>query len=250
MANLDPIIGKETPPLFWFEGFDGVNLHDNRRSIGDEECAWLENLVPLGKGNARSLYDAETPIYTASQNIVYDFPFNIGSTFYKALFLADGSAVQVAVVGGAVTVIAAAATFAVSPTLPACAQWGASGIVIVTANTNGYFAWDGTLYSPGGVAPAWLSGLAAPIIVTGAKTHTSTLVDTISSTSGFVVGMMISSSAGDIPAGTLINSFIANTSAVISNAATGSNTVTITVGWMMPLGLEGKHRQEKQKTKR
>ena len=72
MTQLDPIIAKETPPLFWLSGFEGVNLHDDRRSIGDEECSWLENFAPLGKGNARSMYDNAVSIYTASGlTIVY-----------------------------------------------------------------------------------------------------------------------------------------------------------------------------------
>ena len=43
---------------------------------------------------------------------------------------------------------------------PACAQFGQSGIIIVTtAATNGYYAWDGTtLYAPGSASPTWLNG--------------------------------------------------------------------------------------------
>jgi len=122
VARLDPLILEESAQLFWLQGFDGVNLHDDRRAIGDEECAWLENFAPLGASNARAMYDAAPTLYTTSGTIVYEFPFNIGSTFYHALFFADGSAVAVAAATGAVTTIAAAGTFAVTPTLPACAQ--------------------------------------------------------------------------------------------------------------------------------
>lgn len=239
MAQLDPIVGKETPQLFWLSGFDGVNLHDDRRAIGDEECAWLENYAPLGKGNARAMYDNARAIYTAAVSIVYDFPFNIGSTFYHALFLSDGSAKQVAVVGGGVTTIAAAGTFAVSPTLPACAQWGASGIVIVTADANGYFAWDGSLHSPNTAAPAWLSGLAAPLTPTG-TTNSSTSVTAVSSTTGVVIGMNITDTTNpDIPASTTVAAFTANT-ITLSQAATGSHVGdSLSINWFMPTGIKG-----------
>jgi hypothetical protein len=240
MTQLDPIIAKETPPLFWLSGFDGVNLHDDRRSIGDEECAWLENFAPLGKGNARAMYDNAVAIYTASGlTIVYDFPFNVGSTFYHALFFSDGSARQIAVVGGAVTLIAAASTFSVAPTLPACAQWGASGIVIVTADTNGYFAWDGTLYSPNTAAPGWLSGLAAPLTPTG-TTNTSTSVTAVSDTTLVVIGMNITDTTNaDIPANTTVAGTTSNT-ITLSQAAVGSHVAdTLSINWFMPTGIKG-----------
>ena len=120
MAQLDGIIAKETPPLFYLQGFDGVNLHDDRRAIGDQECSWMENFIPLGAGNARTLYDNAIVLYTAAHTIVYDFSFNIGTTFYKALFLSNGSAVAVNLAGGT-TSMGGAGTFAVSPSLPACA---------------------------------------------------------------------------------------------------------------------------------
>jgi len=239
MAALDQLTAKETPALFWLQGFDGVNLHDSRRAIGDQECSWLENFAPLGAGNARAMYDALAPLYTASGvTIVFDFVFNITTTFYHALFFSDGSAKQVAIVGGAVTTIAPAGTFAVTPTLPDCVQWGASGIVIVTANADGLFAWDGTLYKPGDAAPSWLSGLANPIVVTG-NTNTSTSLTNISSTTDVVNGMMVTDAQGDIPAHTLVVSHTSN-SAVISQAATGSHAgQNLTFNWMMPYGING-----------
>lgn len=236
MASLDQTTAAETPPIFWLDGFEGVNLHDARVAIGDQECSWMENFIPLGKGNARTLYDHGTAIYTAAQDIVFDFPFNIGSTFYHALFLADGSAVQVAVVSHAVTVIGAAATFAVSPTLPSCAQWGASGIIIVTVDANGYFAWDGALYSALAFAPLWLSGMVALLTPTG-NTNTSTSVTNVSSTTLVVVGMKITGT--DIPAGTYVTAKTVNT-VTLSQAATGTTVgVALTIGWSMPTGLKG-----------
>lgn len=234
MSTLDPIVLQETPPLFWLQGFDGVNVHDDRRTIGDQECAWLENFMPLGAGNARTMYDVSDTLYSGPGTIIYQFPFNIGATHYQALFFSDGSAKAVAVNGGAVTVIAGAGKFAVSPSLPACAQWGASGIVIVTAAA--YYAWDGALASPGDPAPGWLSGLATPITVTGATNGTIT-INTTSSTAGLVIGMMITGT--DIAPGTTVEGFTANT-ITLSQAATGTDAgLTFTIQWPMPTGIKG-----------
>jgi len=237
MANLDPTIAKETPPLLWLGDFDGVNLHDDRRAIGDQECAWLENLAPLGKADARAMYDIEAPFFNASPlTIVYEFTFNIGAVFYHSIFMSDGSAVAVKNSDNSVAVIGAAGTFTITPTLPHCAQWGASGIVIIAV--NGLFAWDGTLFKPGDAAPSWLSGLAAPITFTG-DTHSNTTVDNIVSTNGVVNGMMITDSNGDIPATTLVFSHTA-TGIVLSQAAIGSHAGgTLTINWMMPIGVVG-----------
>ena len=236
MAQLDPVLAQETPPLFYLQGFDGINVHDDRRAIGDQECSWIENFIPLGAGNLRTMYDNATVLYTAAHTIVYDFSFNIGTTFYKALFLSDGSAVAVNLAGGTTT-MGAAGTFAVTPSLPACAQWGASGIVIVTS--GGYYAWDGTLYSPGDFAPSWLCGFTT--LATTGDTHTNTTLDNLASVTGVVTGMTVTSGTGDIPAGTLVQTFTSSPNVItLTQAATASNAgEVIHIGWAMPSGLTG-----------
>ena len=237
MSRLSPIIEQETPPLFWLGGFEGLNLHDDRRAIGEQECAWMENFAPLGAGNARAMYDHDAIAYTAGVpgSIVYHFPFNIGATFYHGVFLSDGSAVAVNNVTLAVTTIGAAGKFAVTPTLPHCAQWGSSGILIITS--GGYYAWDGALFSPGDFSPAWLSGFTT--LVTIGTTHTNTTLDAVGSVTGVVNGMTVK--GADIPASTLVQSFTSAPNVItLSLAATGSNAgEAISVGWTMPSGLVG-----------
>lgn len=85
---------------------------------------------------------------------------------------------------------------------------------------------------PGGtVKVGWLdiSGFSSSSI-TG-NTHSNTTLDTLSSnpiTAGWKPGMAVSSSAGDIPAGTTIVSLTA-AAIVLSQAATGTNAITVTV---------------------
>jgi hypothetical protein len=249
MSKLSHTVESETPDLLWLYNFDGVNLRDDRRAINDQECSWLENFIPLGPGNARAIYDNATAIYTASQDIVYDFAFNLGAAFYHALFLSDGSAIQVAVSNGAAVTIAAAATFTITPTLPACAQVGAQGIVIVTSNN--YYAWDGTLYSAGGVAPGWLLGLsggAASVQLSG-HTHSNTTIDNFTdlitgapSVLGIVVGMSIRDFVGntDIPANTTVLTVNASTYTItISNSALLTTSVRLGFEYLMPSGVNG-----------
>jgi hypothetical protein len=169
MSELDTTVAKEMLPPLWLQGFSGINQHETRVAIDDEECFWMENFAPLGKGNARTMYDKAANTYTAASGIstIYFFPFNIGSTFYHAVFLSDGSAVAVNQATGSTTSMGAAATFATGPSLPYAVQVGSKGILFVTANVNGYFAWDGTLYSPGVTAPTWVTGGTVATMPTG-----------------------------------------------------------------------------------
>jgi len=238
MADLDQ--GPQN--FFWLDGFDGLNVHDDRRAIGDQECAWLENIIPLGKGDGRAVYDASPLLYTSpvGLTIVYDFPFNINTTFYHAIFLSDGSAVAVATATGNVTTIGAAGTFTLSAGLPACAQWGSSGIVIIlpAGASGGYFAWDGTLYSPGGTAPTWLSGLASAITTTGATNQTATATSatvTITDANPGVVSWAANGLANGAPVyltttGTLPAPLEPNVIYFVTSAATNTIELALTPG--------------------
>lgn len=159
-----PLPKSEIPKFFSLDKFEGLNQHDQRPAIGDQEMTWIENFIPLGSGNCRTLWAEGTALYTTSGTLTinYQFEFNIGSSFYHALFLSDGSAVQVATDGTATT-IADASTFG---TNVGCAQWGASGLLIISS--TGYYAWDTSLHSPGDTtSPDWLNGGTATAMPTG-----------------------------------------------------------------------------------
>jgi hypothetical protein len=149
----------------------GMNAKDPRPAIGDQETAWQENFLRFGNG-LRTMWDVGPTLYSApgGVTVVSFFPFNIGSTQYHAVFLSDGTAVQVRVSDGAVTTISATPNtfFVANGTRPGCAQWGSAGIVIVsTSQANGYWAWDGTFYAPGGASPSWLNGGTPTTMPTG-----------------------------------------------------------------------------------
>jgi hypothetical protein len=240
MASQSQITFPDDYAYAGLEKFKGINTKAKRPAIDDEESAWLENLMPIGDANMRAMPDRGPTLYTApgGLTIVQADSFNIGNTDFEFVCLSDGSAVAVRQANGAVTTIAGAGTFYNGGDLPHITQFGASGILIVTtATANGYYAWDGTLYSPGGSAPTWLDGLAANIVIAGASHGTKTL-DGFSSTVGVVVGMVVTGSAGDIPVNTFVTGGTATT-VTISNAATGSNSENFTFSWQMPTGIQG-----------
>lgn len=139
--------------------FKGMNVQDSAIAIEDSEFTFIENFIALGNGSKRTAWDVGTPIYTVpvGKTIVSFFFYTIGSAYYCAVFLSDGSAVQVNTVTGVNTAIAGAGTFyrVSSGLVPACSQWGTQYLLISNSNTtNDYWIWDGTLlYTAGTVAP-------------------------------------------------------------------------------------------------
>lgn len=160
-----PPQGIQFPPtwqLAQLQKMQGLNTKAQRPAIGDDQFAWSKNYIPIGESNLRTLWDKGAALYTASgHNIIQMFFFNISSTTYVAVFLDDGSAVQVQLSNGNVTTIGNAGTFwSAGQVTPHCAQWASSGILIVSqVSSNAYWAWDGTLWPPGNpTSPAWLNG--------------------------------------------------------------------------------------------
>ena len=139
--------------------FGGINLEADRIAIADQEAFWRENYLRIGDGYLRTLWDQGASVYTAPGNltIISFFHYNIGETLYVAVFLSDGSAVQVNLSSGnATTQIGSAGTFyTAGAILPACTQWGTQYLLIASnLGSNAYWVWDGTnLYTSGTIGP-------------------------------------------------------------------------------------------------
>ena len=142
--------------------FSGMNQSASRMMIKNEEMFWQENFIKIGDGYLRTLWDKGAALYTApnGKTIIYFSSFNIAANNYFAVFLSDGTAVQVNSATGALTSISNVAnTFyntAVSTQLPVCGQWGSQYLLIANNITaNSYWVWDGTiLYTAGNLGPA------------------------------------------------------------------------------------------------
>jgi hypothetical protein len=137
--------------------FKGMNWQDAPHAMDDHEFYWIENFVRLGNGRLRTLGDKGSPVYTAptGTTIVYFEFYTLGTSYYCAIFLSDGSAIQLNMVTLAQTTIGPAGTFYNASTgyKPFAKQWGSIYLLICNRNTtNDYWAWDGSLLYTAGTA--------------------------------------------------------------------------------------------------
>lgn len=139
-------------PIVW-DGFAGLNTRPTRPAIEDQEMFICDGFIPLGKNNLRTLFGAGPAMYTApsGKTIVFYGFGNIASTPICMVFLSDGSIVQVNTTTGVAVIVAPVGTIDnPSPSSVGLSQWGSQYIIIVSAQPNGYFLWDGLLfYEPG-----------------------------------------------------------------------------------------------------
>lgn len=153
--------------------FAGMNTQASSIAIDDPEFRYIENFIRVGDGKLRTIWDAGLPIYTAPSGItiIYFFFYNIGSVQYCAIFLSDGTAIEIDLATGTKTPFGLAGQFYVpSGGPPVCSQWGIIWLLIANRNTvNDYWIWQpananrtGILFQPGTFAPGDI-----PILATG-----------------------------------------------------------------------------------
>jgi hypothetical protein len=148
--------------------FDGVNTKANRTSIKETEFAWLENAMPIGHGNLKSVPAATTVAGVTFGSTVYYAQYgNIGTTNYYLAFQTDGRCEAINVGTSAKVTVGAASTFSSSGVQ--ASQWNNTVIIIIDP-TNGYFQWDGTNLVKVGSLTFTLSGTG-----TGYTTATATV---------------------------------------------------------------------------
>jgi hypothetical protein len=122
--------------------FDGVNTKANRTSIKETEFAWLENAMPIGHGNLKSVPAPTTVVGVTFGSTVYYAQYgNIGTTNYYLAFQTDGRCEAINVGTSAKVTVGAAGTFSASGVQ--ASQWNNTLIIIIDP-TNGYFQWNGT----------------------------------------------------------------------------------------------------------
>lgn len=139
--------------MFTLQQWGSLNTKASRSAIPDNDFSYDLNWFPVGDGNLRTIYAEGATIYgaTGGKLIIFKYPFNLDNVRYIAVFLDDGSAVQVKVDDGSTVQIGPAGTFSDGVIIPACAQHGADNIIIVSKySDNGYWLWDGvSLFSSG-----------------------------------------------------------------------------------------------------
>lgn len=147
----------QIPPLV-FEGFDvGLDTNSTRVGIKDNACWWLDGFMYVGPNYIRTMYGVGAATFAAPTNTTvsfFDF-FNIGTTPYMCVIISDGSIWVVNTSTLAAMSIAPAGTIQ-NPSRQnvGVSQWGSQYLLIVSAQTNGYYIWDGVnLYTSGTVGP-------------------------------------------------------------------------------------------------
>lgn len=140
--------------------FSGLNQQDSPPAIDDKEFSFIENFFRLGNGYLRTAWDSGAAFYSAPAGLTilpYFFWYNIGAIDYLAVFLSDGTAVQIRQSDRAQTVISSVPNtfYQAGGSLPICSQSGTQYLLIGNHNTqNDYWIWDGALlYESGTVTP-------------------------------------------------------------------------------------------------
>lgn len=186
-----------------------MNTQAARYAIEDNEFAWLENIMPIGHGNLRSVGGPVDIGVTLAATCYWMKHANLNNVDYMMCFCTNGSAYQVNLTTFAVTTIGAAGTF--SGTSTDFDQWQNSLIVIADA-TKGIFSWDGTT----------LVQINGSFAITAS---TAATVLTVTATAGVLAIGQVITGAG-VPANTIIVGFISGT----GGTGTYTTNTTSTVG--------------------
>lgn len=141
-SGLPQAPGQIPSTNFNFRQFSGVNTQAARQGIQDiGEFSWLENIMPIGFGNAKVVQAVSDSIATLTgESVYYMKGYNISNVPYMFAAATSGAAYQINLNTNAVTTIAPAATFPPSGTQ--IAQWKNERILII--NSTNYFDWNGT----------------------------------------------------------------------------------------------------------
>jgi len=136
-----------------FDQFEKMNTKVARQNLPPKQVAWMENLQPIAPNDLQTVPGAAAPL-TSGINFgsptVREFPANIGAVDYVIVFGANGACTAVNANTGALTLVAAAATFSTTPDMTTFA----SSRILIMDPTKGYATWDGTLFvGSGGISP-------------------------------------------------------------------------------------------------
>lgn len=200
---------SERPQALVFEQFQGVNTATTRTGVPDQMAYWLDGFMPLQPRNLRTLWGVGPLLYSAPTGltiVVYAF-FNIKAIENVAIFLSDGSAVQIDTTTSVQTPIMPAGTITFpSITSIGFSQYGQQYLIIVANQNNGYWVWDGiSLLSPGGLAPTTTltnvgSGYVTPPFVSASGGHGSGATFTATIANGVVTKVTaVNSGSGYLP---------------------------------------------------
>lgn len=127
------------------KNFKGVNTQPNRTAVDQEEFSWLENMMPIGFGNLKTVPQVVN-VQSGGANVTWSnvvsflSSVNISNTDYLLAFERNGGAEFYNLTTNTKGTIAASGKF--SSANVAVTQWKDERAVIIDP-ANGYFSWDG-----------------------------------------------------------------------------------------------------------
>ncbi len=130
-----------TPPLaapLVMEQFQGLFTSTSRVGVKEEQCWWIDGLIPIGPQMLRTLPGVGPILWTIPASTISFFGFaNIAGTPYSIVIAADGSIYAVNTSTGGSSQIAGAGTI-LSPSRQnvGISQFGSSYVIIVAKQTN------------------------------------------------------------------------------------------------------------------
>lgn len=132
-----------------FRDFGGINTQAARQAIEENEFAWIENIMPIGHGNAQVVPARSASLATVASGTCYFMEdYDLGNTNYMFMACNDGSAYQIALNAPytRTTIGTGFGTHGLQ-----ISMWSDTQLLIADP-TNGLFVWNGTvLLSPGSV---------------------------------------------------------------------------------------------------
>ncbi len=207
----NPYIPSSLQPLV-AEMWQGMRTDTNRVGVPENYDYWLDGFFPYAPRRLRAMPDLGASIYhTISPTIIFYKFVNLGSQSLAILVMSDGSVIQLNMTTFAVTTILVAGTLLVPTQLTTdINQWGATYVLIVSSQPNGYWIWDGTLvYDGGTVGPLVTltnvgSGYISSPLVTATGGHGSGAMFTAAIANGQVTGVVVTSPGSGYQAGDTI----------------------------------------------
>ncbi len=220
-----------------FEEFQGINTSTTRPGVDDKKAYWLDGFMPIGARFLRTMYDIGAAIHTDPTTPIAFFGFgNIGATPYCIVVHADGSVHAINTNTLAVTTLGAAGTLS-NPSISTVGitQWGSQYIIIVAAQSNGYFLWDGiSFYKAGALGPL-------VTITNGGSGYTSAPTMSVSGGSGGGATFNVTVSGGIVTGITVTNpgsGWLAGETVTASFSGGGGASAAATVE-LMPFAISG-----------
>lgn len=127
-----------------FRNWRGMNVTDSRTAIDDDELAWMENALTIGKGAIQILLGPAASVATIAGGVAELFGCILNGTSVLIAVSGNGSVHQVTP-GGVVTQLAGPGTLSGGHG-PHMTVWRGARVLIIDPN-NGYFSWDGNAWT-------------------------------------------------------------------------------------------------------